>query len=93
GGAPALVPGGAGADRGGPAAPAHPEASHDARLAAACWRVEAAVEALTRGSEHITAPAEPPTEPALAHLHGLERALVDLAEPLRTPPGSPLVGA
>ncbi|MEU5311285.1 FUSC family protein [Streptomyces sp. NPDC021562] len=70
-----------------------PEASHDARLAAACWRVEAAVEALTRGSEHITAPAEPPTEPALAHLHGLERALADLAEPLRTPPGSPLVGA
>ncbi|MEU2337058.1 FUSC family protein [Streptomyces sp. NPDC006654] len=70
-----------------------PEASHDARLAAACWRVEAAVEALTRGSEHITAPAESPTEPALAHLHGLERALADLAEPLRTPPGSPLVGA
>ncbi|MBW8796804.1 MAG: FUSC family protein [Streptomyces sp.] len=72
---------------------ADPEASHDARLAAACWRVEAAVEALTRGSEHITAPAEPPAEPALAHLHGLERALSELAEPLRSPSGSPLVGA
>ncbi|MEU9339836.1 FUSC family protein [Streptomyces sp. NPDC048278] len=72
---------------------ADPEASHDARLAAACWRVEAAVEALTGGSEHIAAPAEPPTEPALAHLHGLERALSELAGPLHTPSGSPLVGA
>ncbi|MFD8813028.1 FUSC family protein [Streptomyces sp. NPDC059627] len=79
--------------RGLAAVAADPEASHDARLAAACWRVEAAVEALTRGSEHITAPAEPPAEPALAHLHGLERALAELAEPLRTPSGSPLVGA
>ncbi|GGN08454.1 hypothetical protein GCM10011578_033380 [Streptomyces fuscichromogenes] len=79
--------------RGLVAVAADPEASHDARLAAACWRVEAAVEALTRGSEHITAPAEPPAEPALAHLHGLERALSELAEPLRTPSGSPLVGA
>ncbi|MDQ0989300.1 FUSC family protein [Streptomyces sp. V3I7] len=71
-----------------------PEASHDARLAAACWRVEAAVEALTEGgSEHITAPAEPPAEPVLAHLHGLERALADLAEPLRTPAAAPRVGA
>ncbi|MEV5956092.1 FUSC family protein [Streptomyces sp. NPDC051987] len=78
--------------RGLVAVAADPEASHDARLAAACWRVEAAVEALTRGSEHITAPAEPPAEPALAHLHGLERALSELAEPLRTPSGSPLVG-
>ncbi|MFF7473123.1 FUSC family protein [Streptomyces sp. NPDC008092] len=79
--------------RGLAAVAADPEASHDARLAAACWRVEAAVEALTRGSEHITAPTEPPAEPALAHLHGLERALSELAEPLRTPSGSPLVGA
>ncbi|MER6267466.1 FUSC family protein [Streptomyces sp900105755] len=79
--------------RGLVAVAADPEASHDARLAAACWRVEAAVEALTRGSEHITAPAEPPAEPALAHLHGLERALAELAEPLRAPSGSPLVGA
>ncbi|MEU6551594.1 FUSC family protein [Streptomyces sp. NPDC046915] len=73
---------------------ADPEASHDARLAAACWRVEAAVEALTEGGTgHVTQPAEPPAEPALAHLHGLERALSDLAEPLRTPPGAGLVGA
>ncbi|MGY5055446.1 FUSC family protein [Streptomyces sp. 900105755] len=79
--------------RGLVAVAADPEASHDARLAAACWRVEAAVESLTRGSEHITAPAEPPAEPALAHLHGLERALAELAEPLRAPSGSPLVGA
>ena len=79
--------------RGLVAVAADPEASHDARLAAACWRVEAAVEALTRGSDHITAPAEPPAEPALVHLHGLERALSELAEPLRTPSGSPLVGA
>lgn len=72
---------------------ADPEASHDARLAAACWRVEAAVEALTRGCAHSAGPAEPPTEPALAHLHGVERALAELAEPLRAPSGSPLVGA
>ncbi|MFF4395156.1 FUSC family protein [Streptomyces sp. NPDC001480] len=68
---------------------ADPEASHDARLAAACWRVETAVEALTEGAPgHVTHPAEPPAEPALAHLHGLERALSDLAEPLRTPPAA-----
>ncbi|MFI2435409.1 FUSC family protein [Streptomyces sp. NPDC018693] len=29
----------------------------------------------------------------LAHLHGLERALTELAQPLRAPSGSPLVGA
>ncbi|MGW3144591.1 FUSC family protein [Streptomyces sp. NPDC001177] len=79
--------------RGLVAVAADPEASHDARLAAACWRVEAAVEALTRRSEHITRPAEPPAEPALAHLHGLEHALAELAEPLRAPAGSPLIGA
>ncbi|MFC9927482.1 FUSC family protein [Streptomyces sp. NPDC127190] len=80
--------------RGLVAVAADPEASHDARLAAACWRVEAAVEALTTGgSEPPHHPADPPTEPALAHLHGLERALADLAEPLRTPSGSRLVGA
>ncbi|MFG2882684.1 FUSC family protein [Streptomyces sp. NPDC048297] len=80
--------------RGLVAVAADPEASHDARLAAACWRVEAAVEALTEGgSEHVHRPAEAPAEPALAHLHGLERALADLAEPLRAPTGSPLVGA
>ncbi|MFF8864206.1 MULTISPECIES: FUSC family protein [unclassified Streptomyces] len=80
--------------RGLVAVAADPEASHDARLAAACWRVEAAVEALTAGGAHPHGrPAEPPAEPALAHLHGLERALADLAEPLRTPSGSRLVGA
>jgi hypothetical protein len=35
----------------------------------------------------------PAAVPALAHLHGLERALAELATPLRTPSGSPLVGA
>jgi hypothetical protein len=80
--------------RGLVAVAADPEASHDARLAAACWRVVTAVEALTTGgSEPLRHPAEPPAEPALAHLHGLERALADLAEPLRAPSGSPLVGA
>ncbi|MDX2590939.1 MULTISPECIES: FUSC family protein [Streptomyces] len=80
--------------RGLVAVAADPEASHDARLAAACWRVEAAVEALTEGgSDHVHRPAEAPAEPALAHLHGLERALAELAEPLRAPSGSPLVGA
>ncbi|MFD8388909.1 FUSC family protein [Streptomyces sp. NPDC059680] len=80
--------------RGLVAVAADPEASHDARLAAACWRVESAVEALTEGRpESVRSPAEPPAEPALAHLHGLERALADLAEPLRAPTGSRLVGA
>ncbi|WBO67947.1 FUSC family protein [Streptomyces camelliae] len=78
--------------RGLVAVAADPEASHDARLAAACWRVEAAVEALTQG-RRVTLVAESPAEPALAHLHGLERALADLAEPLRAPSGSLLVGA
>ncbi|MGW0767662.1 FUSC family protein [Streptomyces sp. NPDC002676] len=78
--------------RGLVAVAADPEASHDARLAAACWRVEAAVEALTQG-RHVTFVPEPPAEPALAHLHGVERALADLAEPLRAPTGSRLVGA
>ncbi|MEU3957791.1 FUSC family protein, partial [Streptomyces achromogenes] len=80
--------------RGLVAVAADPEASHDARLAAACWRVETAVEALTAGrAEPLPHPAEPPAEPALVHLHGLERALADLAEPLRTPSRSRLVGA
>ncbi|MFF5022921.1 FUSC family protein [Streptomyces collinus] len=80
--------------RGLVAVAADPEASHDARLAAACWRVEAAVEALTEGGcDHVHRPVEAPAEPALAHLHGLERALAELAEPLRAPSGSPLVGA
>ncbi|MFF9624343.1 FUSC family protein [Streptomyces griseosporeus] len=80
--------------RGLVAVAADPEASHDARLAAACWRVEAAVEALTGGAAEVPVAERPPaTEPALAHLHGIERALAELAAPLRSPSGSPLVGA
>ncbi|MFF4486432.1 FUSC family protein [Streptomyces sp. NPDC001544] len=72
---------------------ADPEASHDARLAAACRRVEAAVEALTEGGTgHVTHLADPPAGPALAHIHGVERALAELAEPLRTPPRAGLAG-
>ncbi|MDQ0758575.1 hypothetical protein QF027_001210 [Streptomyces canus] len=72
---------------------ADPEASHDARLTAVCRRVEAAVEALTGGTDLPVADRPLAEEPALAHLHGLERALAELAAPLRTPSGSPLVGA
>ncbi|GGT65221.1 FUSC family protein [Streptomyces phaeofaciens] len=69
---------------------ADPEASHDARLAAACWRVEAAVEALTaepagarRGrTETSVVPRATETEPVLLHLHALEQALLELAVPL-----------
>ncbi|WP_432053835.1 FUSC family protein [Streptomyces sp. bgisy022] len=70
---------------------ADPEASRDARLAAACRRVEAAVEALTEGRD--IAPGEPRTVPEPAPLHRLEKALAELAAPLRAPSGSPLVGA
>ncbi|MGW0548249.1 FUSC family protein [Streptomyces altiplanensis] len=80
---------------------ADPQASHDARLAAACWRVEAAVEALVPpAGRPAAAPVpgvqtsvahHPGAEAALRHLHGLERALADLATPLRTSPRSPLV--
>ncbi|MET9441904.1 FUSC family protein [Streptomyces sp. NPDC006610] len=82
--------------RGLVAVAADPEASHDARLAAACWRVEAAVEALTDGDGTPVVPTpQPPaaTEPALAHLHGLERALAELATPLRGHFGPSPVGA
>ncbi|MFJ5773902.1 FUSC family protein [Streptomyces sp. NPDC093094] len=81
---------------------ADPEASHDARLATACLRVQSSVEALTdspagrgRATKAVVLPAPRPavTEPALAHLHGLELALAELAAPLRAPSGSPLVGA
>ncbi|MER5358499.1 FUSC family protein [Streptomyces sp. NPDC002785] len=77
---------------------ADPEASHDARLAAACWRVEASVEALTAPDLPYRAgmPSIPPhpaaAEPALAHLHGLERALAELAAPLHSDPRAPLIG-
>ena len=52
-------------------------------------------EALTDGdaSGLTTTAARPPAEPTLAHLHGLERALAELAEPLRAWSGSRLVGA
>ncbi|MEL3949895.1 MULTISPECIES: FUSC family protein [Streptomyces] len=77
-----------------------PVASCDDRLAAACARVEAAVEALIASEEALTAPAAPAAvkhagalEPALAHLHGLERALLELATPVRSSPRTPLIGA
>ncbi|MGQ4443411.1 FUSC family protein, partial [Streptomyces violaceoruber] len=80
--------------RGLVAVAADPEASHDARLAAACWRVEAAVEALTGGGAVPARAGEPrAAEPALAHLHDLEQALAELAAPLSTPSGSRLAGA
>ncbi|MDI3384919.1 FUSC family protein [Streptomyces sp. B-S-A8] len=77
--------------RGLAAVAADPEASHDARLAAACRRVEAAVEALTdtpvagRRSRPGETPAAQPAgpEPVLAHLSALERSLLELAVPLR----------
>ncbi|MEU1214473.1 FUSC family protein [Streptomyces sp. NPDC005791] len=80
---------------------ADPEASHDARLAAACWRVEASVEALTAPARRPRATAAcadvqlpaGAAEPALAHLHSLERALAELAAPLHSSPRAPLIGA
>ncbi|WP_328911295.1 FUSC family protein [Streptomyces sp. NBC_00234] len=81
---------------------ADPDASHDARLTAACHRVEAAVLALAPPGQALTdrlsvpqqAPHHHPgAEAALAHLHALERALGDLAAPLRTSPRAPLVTA
>ncbi|MFD4631746.1 FUSC family protein [Streptomyces sp. NPDC058284] len=74
-----------------------PEASHDDRLAAACWRVEAAVEALTTPGASAGPTAgdlahAAVAEPALAHLHSLERALVDLATPLQRAGSTPLTG-
>lgn len=77
---------------------ADPDASHDVRLSAACWRVEAAVEALTAGqraaggepdeTERMTVPENTGAErlePALVHLHALERSLAELAAPLSVP--------
>ncbi|MFD7864312.1 FUSC family protein [Streptomyces sp. NPDC059783] len=79
--------------RGLAAVAADPDASHDVRLAAACWRVEAAVEALTDVPAGPREPRPGPVaagepagaEPVLAHLHALERALAELAVPLRRP--------
>ncbi|MEV6564752.1 FUSC family protein [Streptomyces kronopolitis] len=86
--------------RGLAAVAADPEASHDARLTAACQRVEAAVEALTTprrpgdpAAVAVSVPHPPVAEPALLHLHGLERALAELSAPLRSSPRAPLVDA
>ncbi|MFD1657713.1 FUSC family protein [Streptomyces caeni] len=75
--------------RGLAALAAAPEASHDARLTAACRRVEAAAETLLGAvpervlTASVSAPAHHPgAERALTHLHGLERALVALTAPL-----------
>ncbi|WP_189865697.1 FUSC family protein [Streptomyces poonensis] len=83
--------------RGLVAVAADPDASHDARLTAACLRVETAVEALVGAVPERAVPAHagapghhPGAEQALAHLHALERALTALAAPLRQ---SPLAGA
>ncbi|MCH0539980.1 FUSC family protein [Streptomyces sp. MUM 203J] len=68
------------------------DASHDARLAVACWRVEAAVRALTAAPPTRAEAAPVPSgatggteadHPALHHLHALEHALTDLAAPLQ----------
>ncbi|MEU5919892.1 FUSC family protein [Streptomyces sp. NPDC047141] len=86
--------------RGLTAVAADPAASHDARLAAACWRVEAAVERLTspRGDRALDrdTPAAEAAHPAagqgaLGHVSGLEKLLAALDEPLRTPRGPLLV--
>ncbi|MEU6217588.1 FUSC family protein [Streptomyces sp. NPDC047022] len=75
---------------------ADPDASHDARLTAACRRVETAVEALLGAvpegplTVHASVPGHHPgAEEALGHLHGLERALVSLAPHLGNQLGSP----
>ncbi|MEU8585941.1 FUSC family protein [Streptomyces sp. NPDC048664] len=82
--------------RGLAAVAADPDASHDARLTAACRRVETAVEALLGAvpedafTAHAGAPGRHPgAERALGHLHGLEQALVSLAPHLGTPLGGP----
>ncbi|MCY0918663.1 MULTISPECIES: FUSC family protein [unclassified Streptomyces] len=81
---------------------ADPDAGHDARLAAACRRVETAVEALISPGTPAGADGRPAAglipeqragEHALAHLHGLERLLTQLDAPLRTPSRGPLVSA
>ncbi|MFJ9848532.1 FUSC family protein [Streptomyces sp. NPDC101150] len=81
---------------------ADPAASHDARLTAACQRVETVVGALfAPGAEPAVAPAAPASAPhhhpgaerALAHLHGLERALTALAQPVRSSPRAPFAAS
>jgi hypothetical protein len=68
-----------------------PVASSDHRLTLACERVERAVEALTSPEPRritVQAGTPPLEEPVLAHLHGLERALAELAAPLLHPRAS-----
>ncbi|GGU49600.1 FUSC family protein [Streptomyces albospinus] len=81
---------------------ADPAASHDARLIAACQRVEAVVGALfAPGPETADAPYgsaaapahHPGAERALAHLHGLESALTALAHPVRSAPRAPFAAS
>jgi hypothetical protein len=84
-------------------ATAEPPASHEASLVAACWRVKAAVEALTvhetrapAWPQHLTgqeAPHQPEPGTPLVHLHNLERTLSDLALPLGRTSGSRLAGS
>ncbi|MFG2723500.1 FUSC family protein [Streptomyces sp. NPDC048416] len=88
--------------RGLAATAADAEASHDQRLTAACERVEAAVAVIVSTPTTPSTSARPMTpdhapavteHPALAHLHALERALVNLGSPLQAAPGSPLAEA
>ncbi|MFT9671185.1 FUSC family protein [Streptomyces rhizosphaericola] len=71
---------------------ADPDASHDDRLTAACWRVQSAVEILTTPQPGATPAAPAPAQrstaayPALAHLHDLEHALAELVSPLNHAP-------
>lgn len=88
--------------RGLAAVAADPDASHDARLTAACRRVETAVQMLVspgdRPADLPSAPVpagrhHPGAEAALTHLTDLEKALAELAGPLHTSPRAPLVPA
>lgn len=81
---------------------ADPAASHDARLTAACQRVETVVGALfAPGAEPGVTSAAPAAAPhhhpgaerALAHLHGLESALTALAQPVRSSPRAPFAAS
>ncbi|MFG2177204.1 FUSC family protein [Streptomyces abikoensis] len=73
---------------------ADPAASHDARLTAACDRVESALLALAAPGETPGAATGPDAAPhhhpgaetALAHLRDLEASLASLATPLREGP-------
>ncbi|MEU4210846.1 FUSC family protein [Streptomyces sp. NPDC026206] len=81
---------------------ADPAASHDARLTAACQRVETALHAIVPAPGAPASAAglgtaapqhHPGAERALAHLHHLETALAELATPVLSSPRSPLAGA